>query len=73
MPRTRAWRRHERRVKLNRRYRIVATVFRGTLHDPRERHVHLRCNCFDDPRDHGRGRRSIETREWHALERRAWG
>ena len=73
MPRSRAYRRHKRRVKLARRYRILRAV--GTIDvdvDTRCMEFHARCNCFDDPREHGRGRRTIDERTWKRIEDIAW-
>ena len=64
-------RRHKRHVKLARRYRILA-YWPERVGDPRAMNAHVRCNCFDDPRGHGRGRRTIEERASLELERRAW-
>ena len=74
MPRSRAYRRHKRRVKLARRYRILRTVVDAgeTALYPQCMDAHIRCNCFDDPRAHGRGRRTIEERTWKRLEDVAW-
>ena len=73
MPRTRAYRRHKRQIKLARRYRITEDVLGclPTHRDPRQRHLHIRCNCFDDPRERGHRRRCGE-RAWRELEGWAW-
>jgi hypothetical protein len=78
MPRTRAYRRHKRRVKLARRDRILAAAvassrtehYRGPV-DPRDMNAHIRCNCWDDPRVSALRRRR-EERAWRELELRAW-
>jgi hypothetical protein len=65
--RTRAYRRHKRAVKLARRYRIlthVAAIPPIGLR-PQQMHAHLRCNCFDDPRESAIRRRR-EERAWRA-------
>ena len=71
MPRTRAYRRHKRHVKLARRYRLLAYE-PERVGDRRAMNAHIRCNCFDDPREHSSGRRTIKEREWRELERHAW-
>lgn len=79
MPRTRAYRRHKRHVKLARRNRILSYAYanswidhyRGPA-DPRDMNAHIRCNCWDDPRAHAIERRRQE-RAWRELERRASG
>ena len=73
MPRSRAYRRNKRSVKLTRRYRILRAV--AAIEDdpcPRFMAFHIRCNCFDDPRAHGRGRRTIDERTWKRIEDVAW-
>lgn len=64
MPRTRAYRRRQRAVKLHRRYRIVRALTGLTGHDPRWRHWHLNCSCFD--LETPRTRRTREKRTWRA-------
>jgi hypothetical protein len=49
MPRGRAYRRNQRRIKLARRYRIIEELMGAAAPpDPRQRHWHLNCSCFDD-------------------------
>lgn len=72
MSRSRAYRRHKRLVKLARRYRILRAVSIESDLCPRYMAFHLRCNCFDDPREHGRGRRTIEERNWQRVEDAVW-
>ena len=73
MPRSRAYRRHKRRVKLARRYRILQAVDALDVDLCSQcMESHIRCNCFDDPRAHGRGRRTIEERDWQRVEDVAW-
>ena len=73
MPRSRAYRRHKRRVKLARRTRILHAVEALDVDlGTRCMEFHIRCNCFDDPREHGRGRRTIEGRHWKRIEDVAW-
>jgi hypothetical protein len=65
MPRTRAYRRHQRQVKLARRYRILVSVYSCSPADlsPKAMTWHLRCNCFDEPNASSLRRRRDE-REW---------
>lgn len=71
MPRTRAYRRHKRRVKLARRHRIVkhsaSWAFSGPFPiPPQVMHWHFRCGCFDHRETTLRRRR--EEREWRRRE-----
>jgi hypothetical protein len=67
MPRPRAYRRHQRQVKLARRYRILASVTSCSPADlsPKAMMWHLRCNCFDEPDANSLRRRRAE-REWRS-------
>jgi len=68
--RSRAYRRHTRAVKLARRYRILRSFSEHYVNlTPRAMHYHLRCNCWDDPREQAMRRRREERawrREWDA-------
>lgn len=74
MPRSRAYRRHKRAVKLARRYRIMLSGhgqswYRDHPLTPRAMHAHLACNCFDEPRASALDRRRSERQwrqEWEA-------
>jgi hypothetical protein len=65
MPRTRAWRRHKRRVKFARRVRIVRHFAEPPDRAYKVMHWHLRCTCFAEPRSLERRR---EERAWRADE-----
>lgn len=64
MPRTRAYRRRQRAVNLRRCYHLVRRLVVGlTLEpDPRWRHRHINCACFDI--DTPRAHRSRDKRHW---------
>lgn len=67
--RSRAYRRHKRAVKLARRYRLMLShsSWWADHLTPKLMHAHLRCNCFEDPREQAIRRRR-EQRAW----RRDW-
>jgi hypothetical protein len=73
MPRTRAYRRHQRDRALARAYRVVLTyhsrdeAVRWDQLRPQARHFHWRCNCWDDPHASALRRRR-EEREWRKRE-----
>lgn len=69
--RSRAYRRHKRAVKLARRYRIMQSMssWYDSRLNPRMMHAHIRCNCFEDPRESILRRRRDERawrQEWDA-------
>jgi hypothetical protein len=72
MPRTRTYRRRQRAVKLARRYRIVREVIWSldSEPDPRWRHWHLNCSCFEW--ETRRAERTRLEREWRRIEEAAW-
>jgi hypothetical protein len=63
MPRSRAYRRYKRYIKLARRYRLLEalTVGHPGEMDPRALHWHIRCGCFADKRAGRRERRRREN------------
>lgn len=73
MSRSRSYRRHKRRVKLARRYRILMQTgwrYAPELCVPQARHYHLCCHCWDwCEKPH---RRLREGRAWRELEDVAW-
>lgn len=72
MPRSRAYRRHKKAVKIDRQLRIINAVLHwpGRWPDSRILNAHINCHCWEDPRERTLRRRRDE-RAWRRLEESA--